>query len=562
MEHAAPITVSASSADAALSGYIAVRKLLQVWMGALDAGEKFVEFQRYQDRGNMLSKIHPGAMVLLGPIGDKAFSLHAIAIVAEEPIRRLDRSHIPAALKMVPERLHDEFLNVYLVPKYKFFDYVLFSHVLDLRPFAFTVRTFFEKWGLDIPNQNQGFAEVKNASLERAQAILRWCAKNEVVVRSPPGTTATEPRRKRARTDPRHSSTSDNADPPPAPPPPSPPADTTGTAPSNSPATAPASADSSPAPSDDELDKEYFPHLASATLCRVSQALTAFVTDRTNATGLVRCWETGGGGDCLFHSVATCLEALLLHSPAARRHVLEHVPLNIFAEGRRALVRHLRHLCARQLQHMSWTWLIDYCLQGSMRKSIGAWEDSWSPEDLLRRSGLESLLAMDTVRAVGADPAGSATDIIINADSSVAEPGARARQDHNIRLADGEVKLALFLGELQDIFATTGNMHWGDATDARLLSEALNIGIFMFADRLQDQGRCCLCSLNQLRGDFPFFINLWWLEPVHFRAADIRLTPDSQFHKCYSKTDVPDFLQAQYNLANRSAPFGSTQQAM
>ena len=178
-----------------------------------------------------------------------------------------------------------------------------------------------------------------------------------------------------------------------------------------------------------------------------------------------------------------------------------------------------------------------------MRKSIGAWEDSWSPEDLLRRSGLESLLAMDTVRAVGADPAGSATDIIINADSSVAEPGARARQDHNIRLADCEVKLALFLGELQDIFATTGNMHWGDATDARLLSEALNIGIFMFADRLQDQGRCCLCSLNQLRADFPFFINLWWQEPVHFWASNLKVFKHHFDHLKFSAPSGEFFMQ-------------------
>ena len=99
---------------------------------------------------------------------------------------------------------------------------------------------------------------------------------------------------------------------------------------------------------------------------------------------------------------------------------------------------------------------------------------------------------MDTVRAVGADPNGSPADIIISVDSSVPEQGARPRQDHNIPISDGEAKLAILLGLLQDVFSTTGNMHWGDATDARLLSDALGIGFFIFADTLQDKRRCCL----------------------------------------------------------------------
>ena len=143
-----------------------------------------------------------------------------------------------------------------------------------------------------------------------------------------------------------------------------------------------------------------------------------------------------------------------------------------------------------------------------MRQRLRAWDDQWNPEDLLRRSGLACIIDKDTVRAVGADPMGGPHDIVIIADQTIAEPGARERDERNIPVPNGVIKLATLLADLQDVFATTGNVHWGDATDARLLSDALNVGFFMFTNRLQNNGRCCLYSMDQLRGDFPFFINL------------------------------------------------------
>ena len=166
---------------------------------------------------------------------------------------------------------------------------------------------------------------------------------------------------------------------------------------------------------------------------------------------------------------------------------------------------------------------------------------------MLRERHLECIIGMDTVRAVGAASSGQSADIIINVDSSVAQQGARPRQDHNIIISEGEAKLASMLADLQDVFSTTGNMHWGDATDARLLSDALGIGFFVFADQLQDEGRCCLYSMNQLRGDFQFFVNIWWDEPMHFRAAGFQSTPGSTIHRCYAQSEVPEMLQTQFN---------------
>ena len=178
------------------------------------------------------------------------------------------------------------------------------------------------------------------------------------------------------------------------------------------------------------------------------------------------------------------------------------------------------------------------------------------PAALLQRNHFGEIIGHDTVRALGADPSGDPSDIVLSVDHTIAEADAGPRQDRTIHIRLGHVHLATLLDDLQNVFATMGDVHWGDATDARLLCDALDVGFFMFADRLQAAGTRCLCALDLLRGDFPFFINLLWDEPVHFRAAEFRGAETEAFQMCYAQTEVPEFLRAQYNVANVRAPVG------
>ena len=191
-----------------------------------------------------------------------------------------------------------------------------------------------------------------------------------------------------------------------------------------------------------------------------------------------------------------------------------------------------------------------------MRKRLRDWQDQWDPETLLHRRNVGPIVDADTVRALGADPEGGPSDIILTVDHSVAERGAGDRAARKVHVREGEVHLPALLGDLEDVFATTGNVHWGDTTDARLLCDALDLGFFMFADRLQRQGANCLCALDLLRGDFPFFINLWWDGSVHFRAAEFQVDEAVAFCMCYAKEEIPEFLRAQYNVANLRVPVG------
>lgn len=516
------------------TGYITCKVIDHSWMEALAAGEKLVEFQRYSsESGNFLRSVLAGTLVLFGPTKTKGQPLHAIGVTAEDPRFDCRRADIKTALQLVPPHLRDP-LSTYLAPAVRF-DYVRFGYVFDVREKHLSIHEFCERFGAQA-TVNQGFTGVKTSVPNTATRILRWCLDEKLPIRKPWTPESDAPDTKvRAR---RRPSQQDPT-----------------TSPKRARSEKPTD-DTELASNDDHkaLEQIRFPHLLSAEARNASYALQTFVRTHAGNGAEVRCLEVGGAGYCLFHSVAASLEALLQHSSEARGHVLQKVPMSVFANGKRAIVQHLRHLAARQLACWSWLDILNYCMQGCMRQSFNDWPDQWSPETLLRRNQFGPILGADTVRALGADPAGGLSDIILSIDCTVAEPGAGERADHVVHVTDGEVHQPILLGELQELFATTGNVHWGDATDARLLCDALDLGLFMFADKLQANGTHCLCALDLLRGDFPFFINLWWNEPVHFRAAEFQDTGATDFRMCYAQQEVPHLLRTQYNIANSRVP--------
>ena len=82
--------------------------------------------------------------------------------------------------------------------------------------------------------------------------------------------------------------------------------------------------------------------------------------------------------------------------------------------------------------------------------------------------------------------------------------------------------LSLLRQTLQQELRKPGNWHWGTQFDVKNLSEALDVGVLMFCDHLQDGGKKCLYNIGAEREDFPYWISLWWQEPVHFRVAELK----------------------------------------
>jgi hypothetical protein len=214
-------------------------------------------------------------------------------------------------------------------------------------------------------------------------------------------------------------------------------------------------------------DSHLLPHLIVARPMPVSRTLHRFLQHRFQNNVDIRSSEVGGDGDCLFHSVAAGLEHLLLESTAASRHVLRHVPLTVFSSDRLAVVQHLRNMCAEQIDTWSWEELLNYYVRACMDQELGEWRDLWNPTALLREYNLEILIGCDTVRAVSDNPNGDVGDIFIIIDKSDARVGGNTSQQLQTPIAQGRAFLMALRVELQNVFRTLGNTHWGDYTDAR-----------------------------------------------------------------------------------------------
>jgi len=211
-------------------------------------------------------------------------------------------------------------------------------------------------------------------------------------------------------------------------------------------------------------------------------------------------------------------------------------------------------MCAEELIQWSWEDLLNYFLSGIMNQQLGQWRDEWNPHDLLWQNDLDCLIGYDTVRAVSDDPRGDPGDILIFADKTPADPTEGQRQEFIIPIQQGRAFLTGLQADLQQVFRTPGNTHWGDSTDASLLAQALNVGFFIFADRLQRQNQACLCSLTLERGNFPYFLAIWWDEPIHFRSFEVKHPNTNALQSCWAASEVPPFFREQYNLMNPTAP--------
>ena len=166
------------------------------------------------------------------------------------------------------------------------------------------------------------------------------------------------------------------------------------------------------------------------------------------------------------------------------------------------------------------------------------------------------LLSYDAIVAVSAAPHGDAGDVVVTAQRTNAYRGGGARVEEMVPLDQGLSRFVTLRMDVQSEFRRCGNNHWGDLTDLKALSDALNVGVCMFCDRLQLDGQKFLYNACLQRGDFPFFVGLWWLEPVHFRVGEFRLQPGAPYRCFWSRAALPLCLREHYNACNPQAPVG------
>jgi hypothetical protein len=227
------------------------------------------------------------------------------------------------------------------------------------------------------------------------------------------------------------------------------------------------------------------------------------------------------------------------------------------------VVAHLRLLSANAMDEWPPETFLDYVVNRALDQSIGGFQDAWDPTDLLQQCGFECLVGCDNVQAFGDVQNGKPGDAAIRVARTEAQRGGGARVESIHIVEQGHNRLAALRYMVKDELTQLGDRHWGDQTDVRNLTEALDVGVLMMCNGLQNGGRDCLYNIGSTREDYAYWIALWWCEPTHFRLAQVSYHPNAERalkdlhaveYTCFWKdAELPTRLRDQYRACNRLA---------
>jgi len=165
--------LSASAKDDEPSDHVVLRKLLPCWSTALAEGRQFTEFQRYRDTDlNQLKHVGPRSLFVVGRTGTPQL-VDAVAVVQEEPTRHQTAAHVPSVLNFASKELQDD-LKEYLTG-FRFFEYVHFDTVFDLRSKDLSVDDFLNIFDVPKPAQAAGYPRLQRSRPNLREDILTWC---------------------------------------------------------------------------------------------------------------------------------------------------------------------------------------------------------------------------------------------------------------------------------------------------------------------------------------------------------------------------------------------------
>jgi len=283
---------------------------------------------------------------------------------------------------------------------------------------------------------------------------------------------------------------------------------------------------------------------------RVATPLRMFARRHLHCDIVAR--EAGGGGDCLYHSIAAGIMQLLATSDDLATSMSKVLGMDFRMASKFERAQALRRLVAKELQAMEPEAFLNLMLTFVADERAGGWKDEWSPTAAFAESGFSCIRHADLVQAVSQNEDGRDGDLIMSfSQEGVDEPAA---------VPDGVNKLAALKMLVGDHFATMGNKHWGTPTDIAMLSNSLHIGFIIVASVCFGNDRW-IAGLNLEAADFPHWICLYnkWvpsgheglMAPIHFQLAEYRPSNGlGSAASVFKIADLPPALVEHYNLCN------------
>ena len=183
------------------------------------------------------------------------------------------------------------------------------------------------------------------------------------------------------------------------------------------------------------------------------------------------CHEAGGGGDCLFLSVALGLQLLSVSFPKQSQLLRSKISSDFAAASLPALAASLRDLVADEFLRLPEVDFLNAVVGFVAEAMLFDWRDHWAPSRLLRNVGARQLIRASSVLAVQEV---SAPDFLVHLEVSGGE--------EQFVWNDGIVGLQRLRREIASMHRVVGNSHWGTYSDICTLCHALDVGIMVFSD--------------------------------------------------------------------------------
>ena len=267
--------------------------------------------------------------------------------------------------------------------------------------------------------------------------------------------------------------------------------------------------------------------------------------------------EAGGGGDCLFLSIAAGLQELAISNPNFRQHgCCTMLDFDVGASSFE-IARALRHIVGQRVSEKPPEEFLDLMLTWALTEKAApnTWLDGWSPSELLSECGFDFLLNFENVRAVGCTPGDDPDSLVF--------VGRCGSHDVSYRVDNGNVILDNLRRACQNHLSIMGNHHWGTATDVVMLSEALNVGFMILSNTAQQwnaQDSRWMFGLNLERADFPYWMTLYNIDQTHFQLLACTDLNSGPTETCiFSAAETPLALRTHWNLCNERH-FGAASQ--
>ena len=299
--------------------------------------------------------------------------------------------------------------------------------------------------------------------------------------------------------------------------------------------------------------RAYAPHLRRAP---INAGLARYFAARENEPVSLSALDAGGGGDCLFHSVAAIAEKIVFETPGETARFEPHLKREDFFRGRPHLVSKLRTIVADQLIAQPPEVFLNIIVSSMSQQAAGAdWLDAWSPARELQKAGFGFLVneKANVVEAVGENEYGVPGDIMVQYN--------RAQGSKVHVLKNGAVRLTQLQESIRAIWRELGNMHWGTVTDAEKLASTLRLGLVIFSNTAQRRyqgSEGWIYGTSMEDATFDYWGLLYCINNNHFQVVEASSVRTSERSSFFRREQLPASILAHYNSCNTSCPIGTS----